>query len=482
MKILKKIKLYIILRKIVIAFLLFAILYLFALSIYLKIEEVMSNKAPAKLEKKAVEFFEAYKERDLEKIAALYYPEKSKDYYKILEENKYYFILNYSEALKNPHSYDISYTFARYAMGSGTVMITVNYGDQEDGLQNNRVCLEFYNIGTNWYIAKINIFDNQDSSPPHPLRIENGQDLTTYKIKETDTINHDTFRDCKKLVEVTFPANFKNFDYSWFAECDNLISYRAEDSPYLTSIDGVLYNKDATELICYPKGKIQVKNSENGVFRIPDSVKKIRDHAFYGCIGLKRIIIPPSVKTIGDYAFSNSKSIEEVFIYDGLKSIGQQAFSFCNRLKKVTMPDSVETIDKECFWGCERLEYCEFTPSSKLTSLGYAAFENCFALKSLYLSDDLKQINNWTFQNCYSLKDLRLPENLNFIGLFAFRNCVKLEKLFISDKVTEIQKGAFYNCQKLALHIEFAGQPDSWSAEWKMSLKNPCVWGAKKDD
>lgn len=67
MKILKKIKLYIILRKIVIAFLLFAILYLFALSIYLKIEEVMSNKAPAKLEKKAVEFFEAYKERDLEK-------------------------------------------------------------------------------------------------------------------------------------------------------------------------------------------------------------------------------------------------------------------------------------------------------------------------------------------------------------------------------------------------------------------------------
>ena len=55
----------------------------------------------------------------------------------------------------------------------------------------------------------------------------------------------------------------------------------------LKLIDGVLYNSDGSELILYPAGK------EGAEFRIPDSVKTIKEGAFTTNYNIEKVINHP---------------------------------------------------------------------------------------------------------------------------------------------------------------------------------------------
>lgn len=59
---------------------------------------------------------------------------------------------------------------------------------------------------------------------------------------------------------------------------------------HFSSIDGVLFNKDCTELLQYPLGR------KDGTYILPYSVVKIADSAFHNCKMLLQIIIPKGTK------------------------------------------------------------------------------------------------------------------------------------------------------------------------------------------
>ena len=81
-----------------------------------------------------------------------------------------------------------------------------------------------------------------------------------------------------------------------FCSCKSLREIRvSEQNPNYTSIDGVLYDKAVTALICCPGGKESVT--------IPETVTRIEPSAFDGCAELKEIILPEQVSFIGRYAF-----------------------------------------------------------------------------------------------------------------------------------------------------------------------------------
>ena len=80
----------------------------------------------------------------------------------------------------------------------------------------------------------------------------------------------------------------------------------AEDNPYLTVVDGVLYTKDLSVLLFYPQGKPDKE------FVIPDHVTQIAMGAFYNCFNLESLYIPDSVERIGDNVFHNCTSLTEV--------------------------------------------------------------------------------------------------------------------------------------------------------------------------
>jgi hypothetical protein len=107
----------------------------------------------------------------------------------------------------------------------------------------------------------------------------------------------DAFERCASLTSITIPASIEIIAPGAFLECLNLAAINVvEDNSFYASLDGVLYNKDKTELISCPCGK-------KGAHTIPYSVITIRDWAFSGCAGLTFLTIPCSVTSIGYEAF-----------------------------------------------------------------------------------------------------------------------------------------------------------------------------------
>lgn len=77
------------------------------------------------------------------------------------------------------------------------------------------------------------------------------------------------------LKSITLPKTVKTVTGTAFKGCGNLENiYVDADNPYFTSIDGVLYSKDLTRLVCVPAGKTSVT--------IPSTVKTQDSDAFYG--------------------------------------------------------------------------------------------------------------------------------------------------------------------------------------------------------
>lgn len=112
-----------------------------------------------------------------------------------------------------------------------------------------------------------------------------------------------------------------------------------------SSENGVLFNKDKTELLLCPRTK-------SGEYAIPTGVKLICDRAFKDCERLTSVGIPNSVTKIGKEAFSGCKGLASVTISSGVKRISDFAFRNCCSLTDVAIPRSVREIGASAFSGC----------------------------------------------------------------------------------------------------------------------------------
>ena len=256
-----------------------------------------------------------------------------------------------------------------------------------------------------------------------------------------------------------------------------------EDSKFYCDIDGVLFNKDRSELVCYPAGR-------KGAYIIPDGVTSISYGAFDGCSGLTSITIPNSVTKIEKNAFMHCSSLQEVTIPDSVTEIEENAFSGCSSLSKirigsgitsfpgifkdctsltsVTIPDNVEAIGS-AFEGCNNLTSVKlpknltslsgtFNGCTKLSSIelpdtmtkiGYEAFYNCKSLSSVSIPANVTDIQNLAFEGCSGLTSVTMPDELKMIGRYAFSKCSSLTDVTIPKNVNGIDIGAFSLCTNL---------------------------------
>lgn len=113
---------------------------------------------------------------------------------------------------------------------------------------------------------------------------------------------------CISLISADANSADANIEY-----CSSLTSIKVDaNNKYYSSIDGNLYNKDATTIIQYASGKTEKS------FTIPDSVTSIGNSAFEWS-GLTSITIPDSVTSIGDYAFYYCFGLTDVY-YTGTET------------------------------------------------------------------------------------------------------------------------------------------------------------------
>ncbi len=200
--------------------------------------------------------------------------------------------------------------------------------------------------------------------------------LTSVTIPNSVTsIGISAFYNCSGLTSVTIGNSVTSIGNSAFSNCSGLISIIVDESnPSFSSIEGILYNNDATTLIYCPITKKTVT--------IPNSVTSIDYSAFYGCSGLTSVTIPNSVTSIGERAFSGCSGLTSVTIGNSVTSIGYYAFSGCYGLTSVTIPNSVTTIVQSAFSNCRGLT--SVTIGNSVTSIGKYAFSGCSKLTSIY--------------------------------------------------------------------------------------------------
>ncbi|MBR2042722.1 MAG: leucine-rich repeat protein, partial [Clostridia bacterium] len=138
---------------------------------------------------------------------------------------------------------------------------------------------------------------------------ENCTSLTSVNIGNSVTSIEDyAFCDCTSLTSVTIPDSVTSIGITAFYDCSSLTSIEvSEKNQNYSSVDGVLFNKAKTELICYPEGKT------NKDYTIPDSVTSIGWCAFSYCTSLTSVTIPDSVTSIGYRAFDDCDSLKTVY-------------------------------------------------------------------------------------------------------------------------------------------------------------------------
>lgn len=212
--------------------------------------------------------------------------------------------------------------------------------------------------------------------------------------ENVESIGSGAFSYCGSLKYIYIPKKVKKLYEGIFYNCYNLERIDVDENNILyTSIDGVVFNKDKSILVCFPKGK---SNS----YTIPNGTKSIYDNAFYNCKDLENITFPES-----------------------LREIGFNSFSECNNLKEVLLPNNVEDIKMYAFYNCKNLK--SVVLGNNIQNIEDSAFENCKNLnKVVFNNDNMVCINEETFKNDYNIM-IYCKEN-SPVSKFAERTGIKI--------------------------------------------------------
>ena len=230
--------------------------------------------------------------------------------------------------------------------------------------------------------------------------------LTSINIPDSiASIGSYAFRGCSSLTSIKIPKSVVRIDSSAFSSSGLAsITVDSRNLEY-SSVDGVLFNKNKTQLVTHPAGK--------GIsYSIPNGVTSISSYAFSGCSSLTSITIPNSVTSIGYCAFED-----------------------CSSLTSITIPNNV-------------------------TSIGYCAFEDCSSLTSVTIPNSVTSIGSYAFSGCSSLTSVTIPDGVTSIEPYAFQNCSRLASIAIPASVTTIYYGAFYQSNLMVVY--YSGTIEQW--------------------
>ena len=272
---------------------------------------------------------------------------------------------------------------------------------------------KYYNTESNWENGALYI-DNH--------LVGTNEDLSgAYTIKSgTITIADNVFYYAGDITSITIPASLKaiggaSLDVTGtaFMFCNKLTEIKVSSSnKYFSSKDGVLFNKNKTELIQYPRGK----NATS--YTIPSTVKTIGDGAFNWCTKLKKVTISDGVVTIGTCAFEECSGLTSITIPKSVKLIGISAFYNCDGLTTVTIGSGVTRIDDWAFSYCDNI--ASITIPNSVKTIGWGAFFSCPSLSKVIIGTGVTEIESWAFAYCDSLTSITIPANVKTIGDTAF--------------------------------------------------------------
>ncbi len=193
---------------------------------------------------------------------------------------------------------------------------------------------------------------------------EGGGSYDGSRFTVADVLTTGIFADCVNLRSVRLPSTAVRLERDAVARCTALETlmipaaisqllpssgctalYSIEVSPAngdFTSVDGVLFDRDVSDILWFPVAK-------DGEYILPPTVTAISEEAFAGT-SITALIIPPSVNRISRGAFARS-SLTEITLPDNLSIITAGMFQNCAQLTSVHLGSGTELIGDYVFDG-----------------------------------------------------------------------------------------------------------------------------------
>lgn len=237
--------------------------------------------------------------------------------------------------------------------------------------------------------------------------------------EDLEGIGSFSFSNCTALNTVKIPAKVSFIGSAAFGGCNKLEKFEIDAvNPHYTVVDGVLFNKDKTQLVAFPCGY------KNKHYSVPEGVKVIGDGSFFGS-QIETVDFPSSLQIIEGWAFRFCSNLKTIDIPDSVTDIGELAFEFCTSLEKVKLPNKLSILKNQTFGGGYKLKEIDIPSSVKIienTALGWSR-----SLETIHLHDGLEVLNDFT--NCSTLKNVIIPKTVKEIASGIFRHSIFISEI-----------------------------------------------------
>ena len=253
------------------------------------------------------------------------------------------------------------------------------------------------------------------------VRFSNPGNVTTLTIDRTEddaktpvTALHEFAFNCdEKLTEITIGKTVTTIAATTFYSCWALQNIKVDqENPAYCDIDGVLYTKDLSRIVCYPIDHDKYLRTSRGYGDLKDEARKpveelwgpteVYDETFYEKYNAdtRTYVVPPTVTVIGEMAF-NYANLTDLYLPEGLREIETLGLFKCTSLEHIftythparlealsdlsvvlknaypSLPEGLETIGSDALTGNQALSYL-FVPAS-VTKIGHHAFwDTCY--------------------------------------------------------------------------------------------------------
>ncbi len=297
-------------------------------------------------------------------------------------------------------------------------------------------------------------------------------------VKEgTRKIEAHAFASCDNIKSITIPDSVENIGAQAFESCSSLESIYigsgveeiggapfvfdveghpcislnnievSKDNKNYASVDGVLFNKEMTELIQYPIGKKQKE------YVIPDSVTKLGYDAFCYCDELTKLTVGKGITEIDYCLLFGCDNVETVILPETLTKLDSGAFKYSG-IKYIDIPDSVTYLGCEAMTDCPHLETVNIgkgvsyihewaISGSSLKKINVDPLNKHFSSPDgvLYNKDKTELIKYPVDKN----GDVyRIPESVKEIRPMAIENSKYLKKVYVGKNVETVGNCNFY--------------------------------------
>lgn len=188
----------------------------------------------------------------------------------------------------------------------------------------------------------------------------------------------------------------------------------SEENPTFCSVDGVLFSKNMTHLVCYPSGNPRKS------YKVPEEVKVIVESAFWFSEKLTELILPNGLVEIEADGIRGCSGLTQIKLPQSLRILHANAFMTCSKLKSIEIPEGVTEIPFGAFWSCYELSKVKLP--STITLIDSYAFAACYPLTEINFPEGLLKMGGLCFALCSKLTIVTLPKSLQSVKATVFQD------------------------------------------------------------